>query len=81
MGKYTRAVSRQGLGKHVPAATNTSNNRSIVALEQWFVPKCYKEDQLRPRAGSSVLKSVKEGPEGGNLKNFHCQKQLPGNGL
>jgi hypothetical protein len=30
MGKYTRAVSRQRLGKHVPVATNTQATIEVM---------------------------------------------------
>jgi hypothetical protein len=42
MGGYTRDISGQRLGKHVPAAIETS--ASIEELfSMWSGPKCYKE--------------------------------------
>jgi hypothetical protein len=49
ISKYTRGVSRQLLGKHVPAAihTNTTmvSNRGTV-FYMWSVPRCYNRDGL-----------------------------------
>jgi hypothetical protein len=35
MGGYTRAVSKQRLGKHVPVAGQKILNNATVGLQQW----------------------------------------------
>jgi hypothetical protein len=53
MGKYvyTGVVSRQRLGKHVPAATKRIQSRYCCAItmeivfSMWFVLNCYKQSQ------------------------------------
>jgi hypothetical protein len=49
MDRYTRAVSGQRLGKHVPVARQQILNNATVRLQQWVlfstwsVPRCYKQ--------------------------------------
>jgi hypothetical protein len=74
MGGYTRAVSGQRLGKHVPAATDKRNNRRAV-FSMWSLPRCCKHGaglELSQLKVSSVRESVKRGLEGVKLKNLHC---------
>jgi hypothetical protein len=42
MGGYTRAVSGQWLGKHVPTARDT-NTTTEELLSMWSVLKCYNQ--------------------------------------
>jgi hypothetical protein len=41
IGRNTRAVSGQRLGKHVPAAADT--NTTIELFSMWSVLSCYKQ--------------------------------------
>jgi hypothetical protein len=45
MGGYTRAVSGQRRGKHVPRATDTKAIMDTIEelFSMWFVPRCYKQ--------------------------------------
>jgi hypothetical protein len=50
MGGYTRSVSGQRLGKHVPVAMQQILNNATIGLQQWkslfsawSVPRCYKQ--------------------------------------
>jgi hypothetical protein len=36
MGGYTRAVSEQRLGKHIPVARQEIINNATVGLQQWM---------------------------------------------
>jgi hypothetical protein len=57
MGVYTRAVSGQRYGKHVPAATDMRNNRTSFSV--WSVLRCYKQGTRLEL--SSVQEAVKRG--------------------
>jgi hypothetical protein len=90
-GKYTTEVSTQRIGKYVSVATDTQativvfldyNNGNgvfyVVRVETLQAESV--EFQSGQLAGSSVLESVKKGPERGKLRNLHSYKPLPGNG-
>jgi hypothetical protein len=71
-------VSRQRIGKHVPAVTNT-NTTIEVLLETVFsirsVQNGYKEEIWGDAVSfelSSVREAVRMRPEPGKLKNLHC---------
>jgi hypothetical protein len=55
MGGYTRAISGQGLGKHVPTAKNRRATIELL-LEAGFstrsVPRSYKEDNWGDQVSS-----------------------------
>jgi hypothetical protein len=66
MRGYTRAVSGQRLGEHVPVATQQILNNETVGLQQWkrgipkwSVPRSYVEDNWG-KPVSSVRESVKK---------------------
>jgi hypothetical protein len=62
ISKYTRADSRQRLGKHVPAATNTYAAIEVLlegVSSTRSVPRSYKEENSGNQF-SSVRKSVKK---------------------
>jgi hypothetical protein len=56
IGGYTRAVSGQRLGKHVPTATDTKATREKL-FSMWSVSRCYKQGTRLEL--SSVRESVK----------------------
>jgi hypothetical protein len=65
-GGYTRAVSGQRLGEHVPVARQQIINNETVGLQQWTrcvstwsVPRSYLEDNCSEPL-SSVRESVKK---------------------
>jgi hypothetical protein len=66
ISKYTRAFSRQRLGKHVPVAMDM-HARTEVLLETAFstryVPRSYKEDNWSKRV-ILVREAVKKGTVG-----------------
>jgi hypothetical protein len=63
IGKYTRAVSRQRLGKHVPAGKNRRAAIEILlGVSTWSVPRSYLEGDCGDPV-SSVRESVKRGLE------------------
>jgi hypothetical protein len=43
MGGYTRVVSGQRLGKHVPAGTNPEATIKKAVFSMLSVPRCYKQ--------------------------------------
>jgi hypothetical protein len=45
----SRAIARQLLGKRVPVSTDT--HAAVDVFSMWFVPKCYKQDQLSSGVG------------------------------
>jgi hypothetical protein len=65
MGGYTKAVSGQCLGVHVPATTDT--NATVEELFSiWSVPRCYKQGtrlELTQFRVSSKRECVKKGLE------------------
>jgi hypothetical protein len=77
MGGYTRAVSGQWLSKNVPAATDTN-----VTIEElcFLCGPC--RDVISKGQGeslvSSVLVSVKRGPERGKLKISNVRDRFQG---
>jgi hypothetical protein len=74
MGGYTRTVSGQRLGKHVPTAMNRRAITEVLlemAFSIRFVPTSYKEDNWGVQV-SFVRESVKTGLECVKLKNLHC---------
>jgi hypothetical protein len=74
MGKYTRPISRQRLGKHVPTATNRRATVEVLletGISTRSVPRSYLEDNRRDQV-SSVREFVKRGFERVKLKNLHC---------
>jgi hypothetical protein len=73
-------VSRQRIGKHIPAAMNSHTTIELL-LETVFstrsVQSGYKEEDWGDPVScklrvSSVWESVKMEPEGGKLKNLRC---------
>jgi hypothetical protein len=75
-------VSRQRLGKQVPAATDTN-----AVIEErcfmWSVLRCYKQGTKLVDGSvhlSSARDAVNIGPERVKLKNPQIWKPLPGNG-
>jgi hypothetical protein len=76
VGQYTRDVSRQRLGKHVPAATNRCETIEVLLETGCFYVVRAEESSWRQlgRASqfSSVRESVKSWLERVKLKNLHC---------
>jgi hypothetical protein len=59
MGGYTRAVSGQRLGKHIPAATNQhATIQVLLGVSMWSMSRSYKEDTWGDQV-CSVWESVK----------------------
>jgi hypothetical protein len=56
MGGYTRAVSGQRLGKHVPLAIQQSLNNATVGLQQW--EKCFLRGSCREVISEAKLESI-----------------------
>jgi hypothetical protein len=70
MGAYTRAVSGQRLGKHVPVAREQILNNATVGLHNgravfsmWSVPRGYRRDEVWNLVDSFVREYVKRGLE------------------
>jgi hypothetical protein len=67
MDEYTKDVSEQWLGKHVPVATQQVLNKSLLdynngwaVFSTWSVPRYKKRTRS---VDGSVLESVKKGSE------------------
>jgi hypothetical protein len=74
IGEYSRDVSRQRLGKHIPAATNERATIQVL-LQTGFstrsVPRSQKEENWCDQV-SSVREAVIRGSEAVKLKNLNC---------
>jgi hypothetical protein len=71
IGEYTRDVSRQRLGKHVPAATNRRATIEVLLETGCFYVVRAEKDKWGDQV-SSIRESVKRGLERVKLKNLHC---------
>jgi hypothetical protein len=62
MGVYTRAVSGQRLGKHVPVARQQTLNNATVGLQHWKICVLYvvRAQILQARDKVSLLRSAQE---------------------
>jgi hypothetical protein len=73
--EYTRPVSRQRLGKHVPAATNPRATTEVLFETGVFLRGAVSRSCLEGNWGdplSSIRESVKRGLERVKLKNLQC---------
>jgi hypothetical protein len=73
-GSEATFVSRQRLGKHIPAATDTHATIEVLLETVFFTrseQRSYKKDNWGNRV-SSVRQSVKRRVERVKLKNLHC---------